>query len=190
MSEPTNSDISDRIGAVKEQLNTVAGNVGNIKEKMLTRAHFDEQISKLAGKGGKKDEKDPPKKKDDGIDWKSVISGWSDTLFTGFGKIIDNLLNGKWNDFLMAIVALFGVQLLQWNNLLKKALDKRGLEEKPDNFFKYGRKTPVATGSEPINMPDIKNMKDARLVADALSKSITRLSQELDRAAQAAAAPA
>jgi hypothetical protein len=188
MSEPTNADIRDRIDAVKGQLGAVGGNVVHIKEQMLTRAYFDAEMKKLTGKdGGKAGGGSAEEKKDEGSDWKTQISTWADALGTGVGKVVESLLAGKLEALTLAVVGLFGIQLFSWTNLLKNALDKRGFEEKPNQFLKYGKKPTGPQPQGPIRPGDIQNLKDARRVATALARSLTNLSQEMERVAQAAA---
>ncbi|MFF7977784.1 hypothetical protein ACFZDK_01445 [Streptomyces sp. NPDC007901] len=165
---------------VKGQLGLVDADVKRIRQEMLSRADFDAKIKQLSGKDSSAE-----KKEDE--DWKIRISNWSDGLLGGIGKVVENLLAGKWEALALAILALFGVQFVSWTSLLKKAMDKGGFEEKSDSFFKYGKKATTPQPQGPIRPADIQNLKDARRVATTLARSLTNLSQEMERVAQAAA---
>ncbi|MER6527690.1 hypothetical protein [Streptomyces sp. NPDC001508] len=180
MSEPSNTDICNKIVEVKGQLGRVDANVNRIRQEMLSRADFDAKIEQLSGKESSAEKKDDE-------DWKTRITNWSDGLLGGVGKVVENLLAGKWEALTLAVLALFGVQFVSWTSLLKKAMDKRGYEEKSDGFLKYGKKPTAPQPQGPIRSADIQNLKDARRVATALARSLTNLSQEMERVVQAAA---
>ncbi|MCT9008333.1 hypothetical protein [Streptomyces rhizosphaerihabitans] len=168
MTDRTTEDVYEKVAEVKTLLS-------GQQSTWVTKAHFDAAIK---GFTKPKEEKKDDKKKEDepGALEKSLpLSGLSD--------VITNLLKKDWIPATVAVLTALGLnKILNWDVLGKKLLARYELELKNDKFFGVG--SPPKTGGQvPMTQLEIDRLKNMRSASVALSRSLSDLHKEAQRAA-------